>query len=547
LSDLWTAYLGGDERVAPFFAHRCGDWASVVEARRRNAPGPLDRAAGEELADANAQWGVAPRVVERAAMLSSPQTRVIATGQQAGLLGGPLYTLYKAIAGVRWAERLERELAVPVVPIFWVASEDDDFDEVRFFGWQDAAGDWREYAYEAAGHRAGMPVHDIAVEPPLRHDLAAAFAHTRQTEFTPVLGERMKTIAAESNDLEALFIRTLAWLLGERAPLFISPRMKWVRQGAAAVIERELAQPGESSRLILEAGERLAACGFSPSLHRRPEHVNCFVLRDGLRHRVLVRHGAFELVAPKGERQKVAADQLRAELSSDPARFSLNVVTRPIVQDRLLPTLATVGGPGEVGYFAQLRGVYELFGVAMPMILPRPQVCLIEPRVERALAKLDIAIESAVEAVQEFPEQFDSLVQRATRQPAVENRLEAARRRMEEALEFLGAQTDLADPAVARSFERLQDAIKTGFEKLAERQRKAARARDAETTRAVTTARDSLWPGGLPQERALTIFFPFLNLFGTPLIKHLAEAIPLEARGIQPIVLAALMAGEGKP
>lgn len=543
MSDLWTAYLNHDPGLAPFFTHPPGDWASVVEARRRMGARPLDHEAIDEIARANAQWGVAPCVVERAFLLGRNETVVIATGQQAGLLGGPLYTSYKAIAAVRWAERLERDLGISIVPIFWVASDDDDLDEVRSFRWQNAEGKWGEYGYQPAQHRPGMPVYDVPIEPKLRDDLAQVFAQLHQTEFTADLAQRINAIAAEANDLEAFFIRILAWLLGERAPLFISPRMSWVRRSSAVIIERELGEAGESSRRIIEAGNRLRALGFHPGLHRRPQHVNCFVLDGGLRHKILATGERFEVIAPTGGRRATDAAQLRSELASNPARFSPNVVTRPIVQDLALPTLAYVAGPGEVSYFAQMRGVYEMFGIPMPIILPRPQVCLIEPRVERALAKLGVAVERVAAS---SPEQFDTLVRNATRPSATKGQLDVAQQRMNEALEFVGSQADLSDPAVARSYERLRNAVRIGLEKLASRQRERSLSHDTRMERAFTTARESLWPAGLPQERGLTIFLPFLNLFGTQLILRLAEAIRLDAKDVQPIVLSLLMAGKGK-
>ena len=546
MGDLWTAYVGGDPPyggLAPFFTHRPGDWASATKARDRAATEPLDAAAIRETVGANERWGVHPSVVERIAQLGLSETRVIATGQQAGLLGGPLLTLYKAIAAVRWAERLERDLGVPVVAVFWVASEDHDLDEVRSFRWRDAEDAWQEFTYRPAQHRPGMPIHDVAVEPVLRDDLEEIFARVRQSEFTAVLAERLDAIASEASDLEGFFVAILAWLLGERAPVFVSPRMRWVRRGAAALLDQELAQPGESSSRVIEAGNRLSALHFRPQLRRRPEQVNCFVHYEGLRHRITIGGGTLEITAPTGERWKVGTDRLRADLASEPDSFSLNVVTRPIVQDYLLPTLAYLAGPGEVGYFAQMRGVYELFDVPMPMLLPRPRVCLIEPRAERALARLGVAVEPAVA---QSADRFEVLIEQASRQAPVEERLDAAQRRMNEAVEFIGSRVDLTDPAIARSFQKLTGMVETGLEKLAERQRRAALSANAEKMRAVAAVRELLWPDGLPQERALTIFFPFLNLFGECLVKRLAETIRLDATDIQPIVLSSLMGGQGK-
>lgn len=544
MSDLWTAYASSDPRLAPFFAHRLGDWASVVETRRRTPAKPLNEAAVEELRRANAQWGVASRVVERAALLASPDTRVIATGQQAGLLGGPLYTLYKTMAVVRWADRIERDLGLPVLPVFWVASEDDDFDEIRSFRWQDAEGRQKEYRYLPSDLRPGTPIHDIPIEPHLRNDLAQIFSQVRPTEFTADLAKRVGDIAAAAHDLETFFIHILAWLLADRAPLFVSPRMSWVRQGATTLIERELTRPGESSHCIIETGKRLRDLGFPPQVSRRPGHINCFFYRDGLRHKVFVNDERMETIEPTGKRRTADAAQLQAQLTSNPASFGFNVVTRSIAQDYLLPTLAYVAGPGEMAYLAQMRGVYEFFGATMPMILPRPQVCLVEPRVERALSKIGLSAELTVVCP---AGQIDSLLQHAHRQSPMEERLTAARVHLSEALAFIGSQVDLSDPAVARAFGKLQDAAITGVRKLAERQRSASLAHDAETAGAATTIRDLLWPDGLRQERALTVFFPFLNLFGTPLVQRLMEAIRLDASGVQPIVLSSLMSGERKP
>ncbi len=540
MNPIWPAYLARDERLADFFLHWPGDWDSAEALRQDRPAPPLDPSALDHLHQAHAAWGVSPRAAQRIDLLGDPNTRVVATGQQAGLLGGPLFTLYKAIAAVRWAERLERERGAPVVPVFWVASEDADFDEVRSFRWPDAEGRWQRYEYRPAAYRPGQPVHDIPVELHLAGDLADVFARTRQTEFTAALREQTHTLIAASDTLETLFVQTLAWLLGDRAPVFVSPRMAWVRRGAARLLARELAEPGKSSRRIIAAGERLASRGFAPSLHRRPEHVNAFVLRGGLRHKILFRGGAFEAIAPSGARERMEPARLLAELEDDPGRFGLNVATRPIVQDALLPTVAAVAGPGEVAYFAQLREVYEFFDVPMPVILPRPQVCLIEPRVERALGRLHIALEALAPTLGESPAAFDALAQGAVEPWDIEQALRDIRKQMNDALEFAASRVDCSDPAVARALERLRESLAVGLDKLAERQRHAAASRDQDLHRAVETARTSLWPDGLMQERAATIFFPFLNLFGRPLIEHLYEAIAIDPTAVQPIVLSAL-------
>jgi bacillithiol biosynthesis cysteine-adding enzyme BshC len=540
MNKLWEAYRSGDGAVLSLFGPRPGDWLAAMRARQRAGFGPLDGAAVDEITAANMQWGVARSVVQRIEQLRRPEARVVVTGQQPGLLAGPLYTLYKAIGAVRWAERIERQFGIPVLPVFWVASEDHDFEEVRSFRWRDAEDVWQTFSYSPQAYRPGLSIHDVPVEPSLIEALADVFGRVRATEFTEPLRERLTAIAAESGDLESMFVRILAWLLGERAPIFVTPRMRFVREGTAPILDRELAEPGETSRRVIDAGRRLAEMGFEPSLFRRPEDVNCFVYRDGLRHKIVKSDGGFDLIDPSDNRRATGPGELRADLARCADCFSLNVVVRPVGQDRVLPTLAYVAGPGEVSYLAQLRGVYEFFGVPMPMILPRPLAMLVEPRVERALAKLDSSIQNAVGL--DSAEEFERLVVSESQESAAAQRLEAARRRMDEAVEFVRGQIEASDPAVGRSFEKLKETVRTALEKLTERQQRAALARDAERVRSIATVRDSFWPEGILQERAVTVFFPFLNLFGLDLNAVLFEAVDIEAAGMQPLVLGSLLA-----
>lgn len=532
--------MAGEDDVAPFFAHRAGDWKAVDAARERRPVPPLDADAVEELLQANREWGVAD--FERAEHLKSPETRVVMTGQQPGLLGGPMFTMYKAIAAVRWAERIERERGAPTVPMFWVASEDHDFDEIRWLRWLDSEGNWRRYEYDANMHQAGLSVHDVPVGAELQDDLLTIIDETRQTEFTPDIRDWLSDLVAKSFDLESLFVRVLSGLLGERVPLFVSPRMRWVRERARPVLEREIGNPGESTRQVIEAGERLKDQGFEAAIHRKPDDVNAFLYRDRLRCKITREGGRFAITKPSGDRGTETRENLCAELKTAPGNFSLNVVTRPIVSDAILPTLAYVAGPGEVAYLAQLRSTYEFFDVEPSMILPRPQASLLEPRVERALAK--IGLDASVASF-ETDAEFADAAEKAVGANDSESELQEAREKLVSDLEELKAAVDVSEPSVARAFEKLSQATELGIEKLFERHRHALLSRNETIQRAVETVRDSLWPDGVLQERAVTMFFPFLNLFGKGLALRLFDAIDIDRAGVQPISISSILS-EGK-
>jgi len=307
------------------------DWRAVLNRRRLY---PIDRGAlFQALTIQNRPYAASdPALSESLALLARENTYTITTGQQTGWLTGPLYTIYKAIAALQLARRVEKHLGPPyrVVPVFWMASEDHDAEEVRWI-----ATRWgKVWRYE--GHFQG-PVGRHRIEnafPPKVKPLAL------QAFYEP--GQRW----------EEAFRAALYALFQGTGLIVLSPDDPVLKSLATDLWITELTeQPTLAAHA--RAATHLQAYHQKPRLHPHP--INLFWLTDTERR----------YISPteKSEALKAAYNQ--------PHRLSPNVLLRPLYQERILPNLACVVGPAEMRYWLELRWVFEQFEVFYPVLWPR--------------------------------------------------------------------------------------------------------------------------------------------------------------------------------
>ncbi len=537
--DLFEGYLKRDSKLADFFGLFPGEWDAALEQRSLH---PTASWAPEELAELQ-QWnesmGNSAAALENIGRLGQPGTYVVATGQQAGLLAGPLYTIYKSLTAVKLARELASSRGVTVVPVFWVASEDHDFDEVRTVSWIGRDGELASFRYEPENYQPGISVFDIPVEPSLKQLLQRFEAETFPSEFKDDLLQTLHRTIEMSANLEELFCRLLLCLMKQYGLVLVSPRLRCVREKGKSLFERELQTPGESSARILQTSQAMQQLGYHTTLHREPDDLNCFIYRDHLRCKVKWKHDAVLLLHPftGDEMETMTQEQALELLASSPWRFSTNVVTRSIVQDAIFPTVAYVAGPGEIAYFPLLRECYGFFHVFMPVIYPRLRVTLIEPRVQHALERLGIS-------VQEFLSlSADKIYRRAL---AAQNGGRHERLLQKSQQDMLGLVSELRrqlasdDPAVLSSFEKMEQNVRTSFDRLTERYFNALKKEDRTLRAYVTKADHALRPTGKEQERVLNPYISFLQNYGWQFIQWLDDSLTLNPSVVQYLFLSTL-------
>jgi len=373
------AYRAGD--LSEHFLRPVADLEGALAA-----PRPVDRPALVTALRAGAErWGARPaqrRALER---LAHPESRVVVTGQQVGWLLGPTYTLSKAVTAVRLARRLDAPER-PVVPVFWMATQDHDVDEMDH-AWV-LGRDERLHRLHLP-LRSGPAVGRAALDPAW---IEAALGHLRAIDMAdghggPHLDDVVALLADAAEGATRwsdAFARLVTALLGDQGMLVLDPLDPEVARLWRPLLDRELDDPEVSADHVRHGGARLEARGWSAQLGRGEGASNLFVERP--------RRQARELLRRDGDGWRVGharapLPELRSWLDHDPTAITPAAGLRPVLQDAILPSAVFVVGPGELRYLAQLRGVYEQHGVAMPLIWPRASVTVLQPPVRRILER----------------------------------------------------------------------------------------------------------------------------------------------------------------
>jgi bacillithiol synthase len=527
----WIRPLAADyafdyARVADFFAGNPEDPAAWRDAIARTQRHTRDRAGIAAILRAQQQRRGAPaEAIAAAARLADAQTVAVVTGQQAGLFGGPLFTLLKALTAIRLAERVREEQGVPAVAIFWIDSEDHDWDEVKSCHVLDGELAMRPLSAgnPPAAHQG--PVAGVTLDEAISATLAELEAALPPTEFSPQILESLRRAYRPGAGMAEAFAQWIEQVLGSRGLIVYDASDPAAKPLAAKVFERELAHPGETSRLAKEAGAALEARGYHAQVTPQDGSVALFHLNSpstslGASGREVIRPEGGSFVV--GERSE-PADALLARVRTEPQRFSPNVLLRPLVQDTLFPTVCYVAGPNELAYLGQLGRVYEAFGIPMPLMQQRASATIVDSNAMRFLSKHDVAFES-LRAQDEAA--LNALLE-SQLPPSVEGSLHDALRAIEERMSVVAAEVPQIDPTLegaARStLTRMLDDLKKLHAKIIQ----AAKRKDDTLRRQYHHARAQVFPGGHPQEREIGFIY-FLNKYGPTLVDRLSDELPLD-------------------
>lgn len=519
----WIRRLAADyafdyERVAALFAGDPSSPASWADAIARTQDHPRQREAIAAVLQAQQRRrGAPPEALAAAAELRHPRTVAVVTGQQAGLFGGPLFTLLKAITAIRLAEQLRTEHRVAAVPIFWIDAEDHDWDEVNSCAVLDPDYNLTRVTLdELPGARHG-PVARVCLSEPSIASLDALAAALQPREFTGELIAGLRRAYRPGAGMAEAFGQWLEFVLGGRGLVVFDAADPAAKPLVASLFARELERPGHTSQLAADAGAALQARGYHAQATPQSGHVALFEL-DGAREAIRHEGGAF-YVGDRAETREALLDRVAAR----PAGFSPNVLLRPLVQDTLFPTVCYVAGPNELAYLGQLRGVYDAFGVPMPLIQPRATATILDSNAMRFLIRHDLPLE-ALRAQDEatlnqlleaqLPRSVEASFGEATQ--AMAERMEAVARAV--------PQIDSTLEGAARStFGRMQEELK----KLHAKTIQAAKRKDETLRRQFEHARAQAFPGGHPQEREVGFVY-FLNKYGPGVVDRLMDELPLD-------------------
>jgi bacillithiol biosynthesis cysteine-adding enzyme BshC len=494
-SKLFLDFSYHFDRVAHFYRHNPHNLESFDEAAREICyPDDRRKAMVRALTAQNGPGAALDR-------LAQPGTVAIVTGQQVGLFSGPAYTIYKAVT----AARLARELTgrgTTAVPVFWLATEDHDLEEVDHAWVFDSARQPVPLKATMQANGKPRPVGGIVVEQAPMEELRRAlndFPHA--DEVLAMVGDAYQKGATMGSGFRALLQKLLAPL----GMIFLDPLDPEIRKIGAPLIADALDAAPELRSALLARNKELEEAGYHAQVHLLDKTSLFFLLEKG------------ERVPLRLKDSEYSSQRDRA------AEISPNALLRPVMQDYLLPTCSYVGGPAELAYLAQSQVIYDRLLGRMPVMIARAGFTLLEPRVEKLLGRYKLATQQVFIDENHLKER----VAHALVPESLERSFEKETTGIMNHLGRVRAELNCFDPTLAASLDKSQAKIAYQLDKA---RRKTAAEMMRRNDRAEGDAKylsNFLYPHRHLQERFYSIL-PFLAAHGPDLVEKLYDAVRLD-------------------
>lgn len=518
VSDLFRDYTLGEQQALDLFLHDPYDPDSVRRQAESLSERDYDRQnLSEVLTGQNQTWGAEQQALDNCILLGDADCMAVVTGQQVGLPGGPMYTLIKALHTIRLAALYENELGLPVVPIFWLELEDHDIEEVSSLTVKDSEHRLTSLRLEAGEGGTRRPVKDILLGPDIDRILNELAGLLPRTEYGEELFKQLRRCyTAEASFAEA-FARLLTKWLSGLGLVLADPSHPHLKMQASNIFAGEIEEPGTSRQRYLDQLLRIAASGYSEQVTTRAGRLQLFLLVEGEKYRIAADEEDFAL---EGSNLKFDRGEILKIVEEEPQRLVPSVLLRPIVQDTLFPTLAYIGGPAEVSYFAQATPLYQEFGVDMPLIMPRSGVTLVGSASRRTLETYSIELTEIFQSAEDLtrhviaehvPEQARLLFRQA--------KLEIA-----EAMARLKLELDPGEDGFAHATEAAAKKVRYHLDKLEDKYMRAVERKNEVLVSRLFRLSNTLFPGGSLQERVFSIA-QVINTYGSGVINAILESI----------------------
>ncbi len=518
-SKLFLDYLQNSPDTRPFYRHHFRDADAYQAVMAQVATHEPDRkTVGDVLREQNSAFGSDPQAFENIALLEKPGTYAVVTGQQVGLFGGPLYTVFKTLTALKLVRTLKtRYPDKNFVPVFWVEGEDHDFAEMNSITVLDPEGKPVTVEYLPGGvlpERNLGAVGEIVFDATLVQTLEALRTALQKTEYTESLMQRLTECYVPGRSFNQAFVAWMNNLFKEQGLVFISPNHPRLKQLLSPIFVKELTEFPKASQLVIGQSAELE---HKYHAQIKTKSINLFMFHKGGRYLIEPREHDFSL---KGTRHFLSTEEMIRIAGESPAQLSPNVVLRPIAQDTLLPTVAYIAGPSEIAYQAQLRPVYDYFGVTQPVIYPRASASFVEERVKRITEKYGVEI-------LDFFKDKDEITARVVEEISsvkLDQVFGEADRQIQDAMQQLKFGLKEVDPTLVGALDTVNQKIKTNVSLLRGKALEAQKRRNETAVRQIEKSVDALLPAGGLQEREINVTY-YLNKYGPDIVRWLMREL----------------------
>ncbi len=492
-SRLFGDFVYNFDRVARFYHHDPHDPESFMRAAKQ-VDYPEDRR-NAMVAALRAQNGDS----ESLRRLAQPGTVAVVTGQQVGLFSGPAYTIYKAMTAARLAQQLS-DKGIPAVPVFWLATEDHDFAEVNHAWVFSVAGEPAAVRLRPAEDGTKQqPVGGIAIANSPLQELRGSLAGLPfADEVMAAVEQAYRPGATMGQGFRALMKNILAKL----DLIYLDPLDPAVRKVGAPLLKKALAAVPELKAGFIERNRELNAAGYHAQVHIDAKTSLFFLLENGTRATLRLK------------------DQEYAALADRAEHLSPNALLRPVWQDYLLPTVAYVGGPGELAYLAQSEVAYRQLLGRMPVAMARSGYTLLDARSGKLLSRYGLTVSQVMTNETALQER----IARTLVPQSVAESLESATAGIARHIDSLQGNLESFDPTLAKAAGKSRAKVLYQLEKLGKKTARETMRRDERGAGDARHLAAMLYPHRHPQERFYSIL-PFLAQHGMDLIDRIYDTV----------------------
>jgi bacillithiol biosynthesis cysteine-adding enzyme BshC len=509
-SNAVIRYLDQDPELAPFISYQptVEGFARLLENKKVVADRQVLVNVLREQYAGMANDPTLNAVAENIRLLSLDSTFTITTGHQLNLFTGPLYFIFKIATAIKLAKDLKIQFpAQNFVPVYWMATEDHDFEEINhtYIG-----GKKIEWLFDAKGATGRLSTKDIikAVK-----------------EYTAVLGvsqnadKLCQIIESAYLDHPTLASATrylVTAIFKDYGLVILDADHIELKKQFSDIIQQDITRQN-SYKNITSSIEKLASAGLQAQVH--PREINFFYLQDELRERLVYENGQYHVL---NTAISFSESQLNDEINSHPERFSPNVVMRPLYQELILPNIAYVGGGAEVVYWLELKENFQYYKIDFPILVLRNSALMAGSKFGANLKKLGLSAPELFLPCEELKKHW------VIRNSVHTLNLEQELQEFKELFANLKLRVHRIDPTLAVSTETLRARLERAIHNLEKKLIRAEKRNYSESLNRIGNMKQSLFPKAGLQERSEN-FGLFYVRYGNDFIASLIESFkPLE-------------------
>ncbi len=508
-SSLIRDYLSQSEKTAYLYNQFPSESSLISQAKEKLNQFSHRETTYKVLKNQLSRLDLNPKQIENLEKFKLSNSVTITTGHQLNLLTGPLYFFHKILQVLKCCEEMnQKHPEWNFIPVFWMATEDHDFDEINHFYFQNRKFVWNRNEKGAVGK---LDLEGISTV--FEH----FFAQLPNSQNADSLKSLIENSYLNASNLTEATQKLVHQLFGEMGLLMIDGDDKDLKQLMVPAFQEDLLK-NTAFDLVEKTNEKLTENNYPLQVH--PREINLFYLGDGtIRERIVWENERFKVL---NSNIQFTEEEILSELNSNPEKFSPNVILRPLYQETVLPNICYIGGSGEIAYWLQLKAFFDAQNVLFPILSVRNSLLFLKKKQHSKLEKLDISYEELFLPLYELVNrniQHHSEVKVDFK--SYENQLE----KIFDELETKAVQTDI-------SFSKMVLAQRTkqlkGLEKMKKRLLKAEKRKQSERVERIEKLYAEIFPNGNLQER-IQNFSEFWLEYGTQFTEEIySEIQPIE-------------------